>query len=99
MNHVILVGKLLNPWHFNRTQKGVSVASNIVVTSEDRAEGKADEEHELVVWGQRAEQIVELSREGDTITIVGKIITSIWESKSGKPRKTKKIHVHKFEVS
>jgi len=99
MNHVILVGKLMNPWHFNKTQKGVSVASNIVITNEDRAEGKADEEHELVVWGQRAEQIVDLSRQGDTITIVGKIITSIWQSKTGKERKTKKIHVHKLEVS
>lgn len=98
MNHVILIGRLLNEWHYSKTQKNISVASNIIVTVERRQDGDSTtEHHEITVWGNRADQIVEAVNRGDRIYIIGKILTSVYITKNGKERRTKKIHVHKFE--
>lgn len=96
MNHVILIGRLLHDWHHNKTNNDVSVASNTLVTVEHKS-GK-EEHHELTAWGLRADQIVDASAKGDTLTIVGKIVTSIWQNKAGTTSQCKKIHVHKFNV-
>ena len=96
MNHVVLVGKLLHDWHFNKTQNDVSVASNTLVTKEIKSGN--EEHHELTVWSLRADQIIDASKKGDVLTIVGKIVTSIWQNKAGLTSQTKKIHVHKFNV-
>lgn len=99
LNHVILIGRLLSDWHYSKTQKNVSVASNIVVTEERRQDGESSfEHHEITVWGNRADQIVETAKKGDRLSIIGKILTSVYTTKTGKERRSKKIHVHKFQL-
>lgn len=99
VNHVILIGRLLSDWHYSKTQKNVSVASNVIVTIKHRLDGeKGYEHHEITVWGNRADQIVECSKKGDRLSIIGEILTSIYTTKEGKERRSKKIHVHKFQL-
>ncbi len=98
MNHVILIGRLLNEWHYSKTKKNVSVASNVIVTVENLQDGETTaEQHEITVWGNRADQIVAATKQGDRVSIIGKILTSVYTTKDGKERRSKKIHVHKFQ--
>jgi len=97
VNHVILVGKLLNVWHFNTTANGIPVASNVLITlDKDRLNEIRSESHEIVVWGPRAREIVADTKAGDIISVIGKIMTSDYTTKAGERRTTKKIRVQKF---
>jgi single-stranded DNA-binding protein len=98
LNHVVLIGRLLSDWHYSKTQKDISVASNIIVTAEKKSDGSiAYEHHEITAWGTRADQIIAINK-GDRLSIIGKIATSIYTTKTGVERRTKKIHVHKFQI-
>jgi len=100
-NSVQLIGNLGKDLIVKELVSGSKVVNFTLATNDyyKNAKGESVTEtqwHNLVAWGQTAEQMAKLLKKGSTVAIHGKLIHKSYEDKEGNLRYTSEVKVNEF---
>lgn len=93
INKAEIIGNITQDLELRHTGKGTAVVSFGVATNRNYqvdGEWREDTEfHNVVVWGSRAERLVERAKKGTRVFIEGRLSTSSWEDSESGSKKYK----------
>lgn len=96
-NRVDLVGNVTRDPEMRTTTSGQKVLSLGVATNEkwkDKASGELKERtefHNVVIWGELAEEVNQSVRKGNRVFVCGRVQTRSWETQAGAKRTTTEV--------
>lgn len=93
LNKVILIGNLTRDPELKALPSGIKVVNFALATNrvwKDKVKGKQEEVtfHNIVGFGQTAENVAQYMKKGSSILIEGRIVTRSWEKDGEKKYKT-----------
>lgn len=97
LNNVQIIGNITRDPEMRTTTSGQQVVTLGVATNErwkDKASGETKERsefHNVVVWGELANQINQHAKKGRRVFVSGRVQTRSWETKEGQKRYTTEI--------
>jgi single-strand DNA-binding protein len=97
VNHAQVIGNVTRDPEMRTTTSGQSVLTIGVATNErwkDRASNEMKERteyHNIVIWGELAQEVQNTIRKGSRIFVSGRVQTRTWETKEGQKRATTEI--------
>lgn len=97
LNHVEVIGNVTKDPEMRTTTSGQNVLTLGVASNErwkDRQSGEDKERtefHNVVVWGELAQQVVKNIKKGNKVFVAGRIQTRSWETQTGSKRTTTEI--------
>ena len=93
VNKVILIGNVGKDPDVKTTQKGETILSFSVATSEKYLEKEYVQWHRVDVFGKLASAVQDFVKKGRQIYIEGQLVYENWEDKDGHKRTTAKVKV------
>ncbi|MCA9385251.1 single-stranded DNA-binding protein [Candidatus Dojkabacteria bacterium] len=88
LNEVRLIGNITQDLEIRRTSSGTAVMNFSIATNRNYKAGDDWKEettfHNIVVWGNDAEQLEQRARKGTKVFVAGRIQTRKWEGNDGK---------------
>lgn len=97
VNKVILLGNLGKDPETKTTEKGNTVVNFSLATSEYYNNESHTEWHNVVVWGNTAENCAKFLNKGSKVFLEGKIQTRKWQDKEGNNRYTTEVVAFKVQ--
>ncbi len=103
-NRADIVGNVTRDPEMRTTTSGQNVLSLGVATNErwkDRATGDMKERtefHNVVVWGELAEEVSKHVKKGNRVYVAGRVQTRSWETQAGAKRYTTEIITESFSL-
>lgn len=101
VNKVILIGNLGEEPELTYTRSDTAVCKMRLATNESYTDPEGNEVektewHDVVAWGERAEECDKHLLKGSRIYVEGRLQTRSWEDQNGKTRYTREIHVREM---